>query len=122
VRALAPDHALVLITKGDLLDQERKLAESGLGDWFDGIEIVSDKTPATYRRAFAVHGDGAERAVMVGNSMRSDVIPAIEAGAWGVFCPSEIEWELERADPPEAPRYRTIAHLGDLPALVAALG
>ncbi|MEM7711335.1 MAG: HAD family hydrolase, partial [Pseudomonadota bacterium] len=92
VRALAPDYILVLITKGDLLDQERKLAESGLGDLFDGIEIVSDKTRTTYERAFSAHGDGADRALMVGNSMRSDVIPAIEAGAWGVFCPSEVEW------------------------------
>jgi putative hydrolase of the HAD superfamily len=121
VRALAADHTLVLITKGDLLDQERKLAESGLGDWFDGIEIVSDKTRATYERAFAAHGAGAERALMVGNSMRSDVIPAIEAGAWGVFCPSEIEWELERAPVPDAARFRAIPHLGELPDLVAGL-
>ncbi|WP_298435718.1 HAD family hydrolase [uncultured Jannaschia sp.] len=122
VRALAPDHTLVLITKGDLLDQERKLAESGLGELFDGIEIVSDKTAATYTRAFAAHGDGAGRALMVGNSLKSDVNPAIEAGAWGVFCPSEIEWELERADAPQgAARYRRIAHLGELPGLVAGL-
>ncbi|MDB2406952.1 HAD family hydrolase [Jannaschia sp.] len=122
VRALAPDYTLVLITKGDLLDQERKLAESGLGDLFDGIEIVSDKTAAIYTRAFAQHGDGAARALMVGNSMKSDVLPALEAGAWGVFCPSEIEWALEFAAPPEdAPRYRRIATLADLPALVAVL-
>ncbi|MEM9796043.1 MAG: HAD family hydrolase [Pseudomonadota bacterium] len=123
VRTLAADHVLVLITKGDLLDQERKLAQSGLGDLFDGIEIVSDKTSGVYDRAFAIHGDGAARALMVGNSMRSDVIPALEAGAWGVFCPSEIEWELERADPPlGAPRYRQIATLAELPSLIGALG
>ncbi|MFO6464472.1 HAD family hydrolase [Jannaschia sp. KMU-145] len=122
VRALAPDHTLVLITKGDLLDQERKLAESGLGELFDGIEIVSDKTAATYTRVFAAHGDGAGRALMVGNSLKSDVNPAIAAGAWGVFCPSEIEWALERAAPPDgAARYRQIAHLGELPGLVAGL-
>ena len=122
VRALAASHALVLITKGDLLDQERKLAESGLGELFDGVEIVSDKTPGTYRQAFARHGDGAERALMVGNSMRSDVLPALEAGAWGVFCPSEIEWALEAAEPPaEAPRYRRIERLDALPDLVRDL-
>ncbi|WP_299816785.1 HAD family hydrolase [uncultured Jannaschia sp.] len=120
VRTLAGSHKLVLITKGDLLDQERKLAESGLRDLFDGVEIVSDKTPATYRHAFARHGDGPDRALMVGNSMKSDVVPAIEAGAWGVFCPSEIEWALERADAPEdAPRFRRIANLAELPGLVA---
>ncbi|MEM7489091.1 MAG: HAD family hydrolase [Pseudomonadota bacterium] len=121
VRALAPDHTLVLITKGDLLDQERKLAESGLGDLFDGIEIVSDKTRTTYERAFSAHGDGADRALMVGNSMRSDVIPAIEAGAWGVFCPARIEWALEAAEAPDGPRFRRIADLGELPDLVAGL-
>ena len=123
VRALAGSHTLVLITKGDLLDQERKLAESGLGDLFDGIEIVSDKTPSTYIRAFSAHGDGAHRALMVGNSMKSDVLPALAAGAWGVFCPSEVEWALERADAPDdAPRFRRIATLSELPALVAGLG
>ncbi|SDY82182.1 putative hydrolase of the HAD superfamily [Jannaschia faecimaris] len=122
VRALAVDHRLVLITKGDLLDQERKLAESGLGDLFDGIEIVSDKVPETYSRAFDAHGDGAAQALMVGNSMKSDVVPAIEAGAWGVFCPSEHEWELEWAEEPvTAPRYRRIKTLAELPQLIAGL-
>lgn len=122
VKLLADTHRLVLITKGDLLDQERKLALSGLGDLFDGIEIVSDKTSAIYTRAFATHGDGAGRALMVGNSMKSDVIPAIEAGAWGVFCPSEIEWALEAAPAPEdAPRYRRIETLATLPDLIASL-
>ena len=122
VRMLAERHTLVLITKGDLLDQERKLAESGLGDLFHGIEIVSDKTPATYSDAFGRHGDGAARALMVGNSMKSDVVPAIEAGAWGVFCPSELEWELERAAAPEKhARYRKIDGLAALPDLIAGL-
>ena len=61
----------MLITKGDLLDQERKLAQSGLGELFDAVEIVSDKTPEVYARAFARHGAGAESAMMVGNSMKS---------------------------------------------------
>ncbi|WP_371157668.1 HAD family hydrolase [Jannaschia sp. 2305UL9-9] len=122
VRQLSQTHVLIMITKGDLLDQERKLAESGLGDLFDGVEIVSDKKAATYTRAFADHGDGAQAGLMVGNSMKSDVIPAIEAGAWGVFCPSEQEWALERADPPvAAPRYHEIASLHELPDLVKTL-
>jgi putative hydrolase of the HAD superfamily len=122
VRRLTGRYALVLITKGDLLDQERKLAESGLGDLFDGIEIVSDKTRATYERAFSAHGDGAARALMVGNSLKSDVIPALEAGAWAVHCPSRIEWALEAApEPRAAPRYRRIDDMGELPHLVGAL-
>jgi putative hydrolase of the HAD superfamily len=113
VRHLADSRTLVLITKGDLLDQERKLAQSGLGELFDAVEIVSDKTEDVYSRAFAAHGDGPERAMMIGNSMRSDVIPAIEAGAWGVFVPHGLTWEIEHAKAPEDhPRYRELDSLG----------
>lgn len=122
VERLAASHRLVLITKGDLLDQERKLAQSGLGEMFDAVEIVSDKTPAVYARAFTRHGDGPGRAMMVGNSMKSDVRPAIAAGAWGVFVPHGLTWELEHAEAPEGhPRFREIADLGALPDLLAAL-
>ncbi|TJW28769.1 MAG: HAD family hydrolase, partial [Mesorhizobium sp.] len=79
VEKLADAYRLVLITKGDLFDQERKLAQSGLGDLFDAVEIVSDKSPATYISIFGRHGDGAEKSMMVGNSLKSDVVPAIEA-------------------------------------------
>ena len=123
VAALAGRYRLVLITKGDLLDQERKLAQSGLGELFDAVEIVSHKTPETYARAFAAHGHGPERAMMVGNSLRSDVVPAIRAGSWGVFVPHAMTWELEHDEPPEdAPRYRVLDDLGGLPALVAGIG
>lgn len=119
IAALAPTHKLVLITKGDLLDQERKLAQSGLGEMFHAIEIVSDKTAPVYARIFARHGDGPEAALMVGNSMRSDVIPPILAGGWGVHVPHGLEWALEKAEPPLAhARFRVIAHLGLLPDLV----
>ena len=112
---------LVLVTKGDLFDQERKLEASGLADRFDAVEIVSEKTPATYRSVFARHGAGPERAAMVGNSLRSDVVPAIEAGAWGVHVPHELLFALEHAEPPEHERFRAIAHLGELPALIEGL-
>lgn len=121
VEAAAEEGEVVLITKGDLLHQERKLAASGLGGLFDAVEIVSDKTPATYLRVFARHGgrDGGRRAMMVGNSLRSDVIPAIAAGAWGVHVPHGLAWELEAAEPPLGhPRFREIASLGDLPDLL----
>lgn len=122
VTVLAQDYRLVLITKGDLLHQERKLAQSGLGDLFDGVEIVSDKTEATYRAAFARHGTGADQAMMVGNSLKSDVIPALTAGAWGVHVPHEHEWAYEAARAPtDHRRFHVIADLGDLPALVERL-
>lgn len=120
---LAGRYQLVLITKGDLFHQERKLAGSGLGQLFDAVEIVSDKSAATYHRAFAAHGDGTARAMMVGNSMKSDVLPAIEAGSWGVFVPHDLSWDLEHAEAPvDAPRFREIGHLGGLPALLEEIG
>lgn len=116
---LAPSYRMVLITKGDLFDQERKLAASGLGELFDGIEIVSDKTKATYERVFADYGDGPERAMMIGNSLKSDVVPAIEAGSWGVYVPHELSWDLEHADEPAgADRFRQVADLGEVPDLL----
>lgn len=123
VTLLADRGELVLITKGDLLDQERKLAQSGLGDLFDAVEIVSDKTTATYARIFSRHGAGPDRAMMVGNSLKSDVIPAIAAGGWGVHVPHDPIWALEHATPPrDHPRFREIGSLAELPALVADIG
>ena len=120
VEAAAEEGEVVLITKGDLLDQERKLAQSGLGDLFDAVEIVSDKTPATYLRIFARHG--GRQSMMVGNSLKSDVIPALAAGAWGVHVPHGLTWEIEAADAPLGhPRFREIQSLGELPALVSEL-
>jgi putative hydrolase of the HAD superfamily len=120
---LAPDYRMILITKGDLFDQERKLAQSGLGELFDAVEIVSGKDAATYERIFAQHGDGPARAMMVGNSLKSDVVPAIEAGSWGVYVPHDLTWPLEHAEAPvDQPRYRELADLGGLAELVAAIG
>ncbi len=122
LEALSGNYFLVLITKGDLFDQERKLAQSGLGDYFDAVEIVSDKTATTYRRIFGKHGEGPERAMMIGNSLKSDIVPAIAAGAWGVFVPHELTWVLEHVEKPaEAPRFREIPDLGHVPDLVANL-
>ena len=122
VEALASTHRVLLITKGDLLDQERKLAQSGLGDLFHGVEIVSNKTAPVYAQIFARHGDGADRALMVGNSLKSDVIPVIEAGGYGVHVPHGLTWALEQADPPEGhPRFAALPDLGHLHDLVSQL-
>ncbi len=123
LESLAGAYRLVLITKGDLFDQERKLAQSGLADFFDAVEIVSDKHAETYARIFARHGDGPARSMMVGNSLKSDVLPAIEAGGWGAHVPHAFTWALDHADAPaDLPRFRQLADLGGLPVLLAALG
>ena len=122
VHRLAEGRTLLLVTKGDLLDQERKLAQSGLGDAFDGVEIVSDKSPRVYAGIFTGRGIASDQALMVGNSLKSDVNPVIEIGAWGVWVPHGETWALEAArEPVESPRYRRIDGLGELPDLVAAI-
>lgn len=122
VEAAKRTHRILLITKGDLLDQERKLAQSGLGELFDGVEIVSDKTAEVYRDIFTRHGDGPAQGMMVGNSMKSDVLPMIAAGGWGVYVPHGLEWELEKAAPPQnAQRYAALEDLSGLADLVDAI-
>jgi putative hydrolase of the HAD superfamily len=119
---LSADYRLVLITKGDLLHQEQKLAASGLGELFSGVEIVSEKDAGTYRRAFERHGTGAGEAVMAGNSVRSDILPALEAGAWGAHIPYHITWAHEVAEAPaEHPRFATLQTIAELPAWVRGL-
>ncbi len=121
VEALAAHFTLVLITKGDLLDQERKLAQSGLGELFDAVEIVSDKRTETYSRIFAIRGSGASEGLMVGNSLKSDVLPMLTAGGWAAWLPHPLTWELEAAEPPDrAVRFVTLHTLGDLPPWLEA--
>ena len=122
LEGLAGRYRLILITKGDLFDQERKVAQSGLAEYFGVVEIVSEKTAETYGRIFAQSGDGPGRAMMVGNSVRSDVAPAIRAGSWGVHIPHDVTWELEHEAPPiDKARFRQLPHMGELMALIDAL-
>jgi putative hydrolase of the HAD superfamily len=119
---LAGSYRLILITKGDLFDQERKLAQSGLGELFDAVEIVSDKNAATYERIFNRYGDGPNRSMMVGNSLKSDVVPAIQAGSWGVYVPHALTWAFEHCrEPADEPRFKRLDHLGELIDLVTQI-
>ena len=123
VEALAREYAIVLVTKGDLLHQESKLAQSGLGPFFKGIEVVSEKDAGTYRGVIARHGVAADRFVMVGNSLRSDVLPALEAGAHAVYVPYELTWSYEHvpADAIGGAHFHEIAHIRELPILLKRL-
>ncbi len=119
VEAVSATHRVVLITKGDLIDQERKLAQSGLGELFDDVEIVSDKTPDVYRNIFGRYVQDPGSAMMVGNSMRSDVVAPILAGSWGVYVPHGLTWEIEHAEvPQDLQLYRELEDLGGLTDLV----
>jgi len=121
--ALAGPYRLILVTKGDLHDQERKVARSGLGHFFSAVEIVSEKSPDTYRRLLKRHAVTSNRFLMVGNSLRSDVLPVLEIGASAVHIPHELTWSHEYADPPASgsPGYHTLDHVGRLPALLREL-
>jgi len=119
LETLRGDYRLIVVTKGDLLDQERKLAQSGLRERFDAVEIVSHKTEAAYRHIFKQHGQGAAQGLMVGNSLDSDVRPMIEAGGWGVHVPHDLTWAMEHAEPPtDSPRFVEINDLSGLPETV----
>jgi putative hydrolase of the HAD superfamily len=113
-------HRLMLITKGDLHDQERKVARSGIGHHFGSVEVVSEKDPAMYAGLLGRHGIPPDRFLMVGNSLRSDVLPVLEVGASAVHIPYELTWDHEVADPPPSghPRFHTLAHIGLLPELL----
>lgn len=122
IAVLSETYRLILITKGDLMDQERKLAASGLGEVFAAVEIVSEKDQAVYERIFARHGTGAEEAVMVGNSMKSDVLPALAAGAFGIHIPYAITWAHELADAPQGhPRFASLGSIDELHACIAGM-
>ena len=97
------NHELLLITKGDLFDQESKLARSGLAERFAGVEILSDKNVDSYRRVLSHRGIDAGEFVMVGNSLRSDVVPVVELGARAVHIPYHVTWQHEQVDEDSVP-------------------
>ncbi len=123
LRALAKSHALMLITKGDLLDQERKIERSKLGDYFRFVEIVSDKSGDTYRSILEKHGSRAAQFLMVGNSLRSDILPVLELGGTAVYIPHELTWAHESGDMPAPGRagFYQLEHIGQLPDLINKL-
>ncbi|MET0892530.1 MAG: HAD family hydrolase [Pseudoxanthomonas sp.] len=95
VRAIAAECEIVLITKGDLFHQESKIEKSGLSDLFHRIEVVSEKDVATYSRVLRELDVPAQRFVMIGNSVRSDIEPVIALGGWGIHVPYHITWAHE---------------------------
>ena len=123
VTALAASHPLMLITKGDLLHQTSKVDRSGLRDRFRFVEVVSAKTPAVYASILARHGVDPGRFLMVGNSVRSDVLPVVELGGWAVHVPAALSWSHEDAEVPDAARQRCLElrTLANLAALVHSL-
>ncbi len=121
--ALAPNHRLLIITKGDLRDQERKVAKSGLADFFHHVEIVSDKTESAYAAILRRHAIRAEAFLMVGNSLKSDILPVLALGGAGVHIPYPLTWQHEQSERPadSGGRFFEVASIRDLPAVLATL-
>jgi putative hydrolase of the HAD superfamily len=123
LEALSPSHRLMVITKGDLFDQEAKLARSGLGAHFHAVEILSEKSEATYRAVLARHRIHPQRFLMVGNSLKSDILPVRSLGGHAVHVPYELTWALERVEgvTPESHGFRVVQDIRELPGLLASL-
>ena len=123
VRALSANHDLLLITKGDLFDQESKLARSGLGHLFGGVEILSEKNVTTYRGVFSRRGIRPEDFLMVGNSLRSDIVPVVELGGRAIHIPYVVTWDHEQVREEDLPAtgWRRLSGIRELPAALAAL-
>ncbi len=114
---------VLLITKGDLFDQESKLARSGLGELFLGVEIVSEKNADSYGGIFRRRGINPAEFVMVGNSLKSDVVPVVELGGYAVHIPYSVTWHHELVPDDELPLegWRRIDAISELPAVLEAL-
>jgi putative hydrolase of the HAD superfamily len=123
VPALARDYRLLLITKGDLHHQERKIAESGLTAHFSAIEILSEKDGATYERVLRRHGIAPDEFVMIGNSLKSDILPVLALGGAGVQVPYHLTWQHEHVEavPHDQPRFRRVERLAELLPLLRTL-
>jgi putative hydrolase of the HAD superfamily len=114
---------LIVVTKGDLFHQEAKVAGSGLAERFSRVEIVSEKDVATYRRVMAASEVEPERFLMIGNSVRSDILPVVELGGHAAHLPYQYTWELEHVADADAERqgFHELTSIRQLPGLVERL-
>lgn len=122
IDALTDRYRVMVVTKGDLLHQESKVARSGLDELLWQVEIVSEKDESTYRKILERHRIDPAAFVMVGNSVRSDVLPVLAIGAHAIHVPYHVTWELEVVEhDPEVHDFPVLEHIADLPACITAL-
>ena len=111
-------YSLVLMTKGELLDQERKIARSGLAKYFSHIDIVSNKSQKEYLDLCDRLRISPEELLMVGNSFKSDIEPVLQLGGWGIYIPSETLWKLEHTEEYDHPHLVRADRFSDLPGIL----
>ncbi len=115
-------HRLVVFTKGELMDQEDKLRRSGLEGYFSHVETVSNKTEKEYRQLCENLDVAPEQTLMVGNSFRSDIVPALEAGAWAIHIPYHVVWALEKSEEYPHQRLKKVQHFSEILDFVPRAG
>ncbi len=121
LRQLSENYRLIVATKGDLLDQERKLRNSGIAGYFHHIEIMSDKTEENYQRLLARLDVRPEEFLMVGNSLKSDVLPVVKLGGYAIHIPFHVTWQHEELELHEMPESRFIS-VRELSGILPLLG
>jgi putative hydrolase of the HAD superfamily len=120
LKALAPQYRLIVATKGDLLDQERKMHKSSISDYFHHIEVMSDKKELQYVQLLKHLEIAPEAFLMIGNSLKSDIIPPLELGAWGIHVPFHTTWAHEEVDEePESNRFFKVEKLHQVLDLIS---
>jgi putative hydrolase of the HAD superfamily len=120
LQLLAGSYNLMVITKGDLFDQETKLVKSGLGGQFAKVEIVSEKDEVTYAAILERHGIAPSSFIMVGNSVKSDILPVLALGGRAVHIPYHLTWAHEMVASPEGSPFPVLESIRELPALLAS--
>lgn len=119
LKSLKNEYRLVVATKGDLIDQERKLRKSGLAHYFHHIEIMSDKKEADFKKLIRHLDIPPEEFLMIGNSLKSDILPVLNLGGFGIHVPYHVTWEYEVVEAVvDHPNFRKVSRLQDVPALL----
>jgi putative hydrolase of the HAD superfamily len=120
---LSQKYIMMLITKGDQFEQARKIRRSGMAHYFQYIEITGEKTPESYQALLDKYGIEPQQFLMVGNSLKSDILPVLAIGGQAVYIPYENTWSHENVDEQELQTvtYGELQHLGQLPDYIAAL-
>jgi putative hydrolase of the HAD superfamily len=120
LQRLAPHYRLIVATKGDLLDQERKMRKSSISAYFHHIEVMSDKKDQHYIQLLRHLDISPAEFLMIGNSLKSDIIPPLELGAWGIYVPFHTTWAHEEVEgEPELGRYFKVEHLRDVLKIIS---
>lgn len=119
LKSLAPAYRMIVATKGDLLDQERKMRRSSISQYFHHIEIMSDKREQQYVQLLKHLDIPPEAFLMIGNSLKSDIIPPLELGSWGIYVPYHTTWAHEEVDrEPDSERYFKVRQLREVLDLI----